>query len=446
MTLALLPYQHTGADFLAGKERGGLFDDMGVGKTAQAIGALDRCGAKRIIVVCPAAVREVWRGEFKKFSTVPRRILKGRSVDDLGLFLRGRVDVLLLSYEMAVNWAPRLTGEFIDVLVLDESHYLKNGDVARTRALLGKECDGKGGLAAWALRTWWLSGTPIPNDPLDIWTFLRFCRATPLARQTFKNRYFRSRPRAFSSSQEPLEKMVPELRQAIKSCSLRRTKEQAGLQLPPIWLTTQTVDGDTAEIRALMADYPDLEDAILRAVEQGGLSFLDAQHIATLRRLVGEAKAPAFIELLLQELQNGLEKVVVFGLHRRALAIIRDGLDRAGIEAVQLDGSTSERDRAKAVSRFQQAGGPRVFLGNIKAAGTGITLTAASDLIMFESDWSPAGNAQAIMRVHRISQTKTVRARFISLARSIDVVVNETVARKTAAIAKMGFEMTGTAQ
>jgi SNF2 family DNA or RNA helicase len=83
-----------------------------------------------------------------------------------------------------------------------------------------------------------------------------------------------------------------------------------------------------------------------------------------------------------------------------------------------------------------------VFVGNIRAAGTGLTLTAASDLILFESDWAPAANAQAIKRIHRIGQKNECRARFITLANSIDEMVTKTVVSKTAAIAASGYEMT----
>jgi SNF2 family DNA or RNA helicase len=439
--LDLFPYQHEGAAFLAGKRLACLYDDMGVGKSAQAIGALDAAKVRRAIIVCPASVREVWRGEFRKFGRLPRKILKAKKINDLGLWLKDKVDVLLVSYEMAVKWAPRLSGDVIEALIFDESHYMMNDGSQRTIALLGPNCDGKGGLAYWAAKVWFLTGTPMPNDPLDIWPMLRFTGATLLDKSKFKARYFTSRNGSYASRQTPREEMVPELRQVIRSVSLRRTKEQAGLQLPPIFLATQTVDGDTAEIRALLSEHPGMEQAVLDAVEKGGLSFLDAQHIATLRRLVGEAKAPAFAEMLAEELENGLKKVCVFGLHKKALGDIRSYLSTRGHGVVYIDGSVGENHRAEAVQSFQQDEQVAVFIGNIRAAGTGLTLTAASDLIMFESDWSPGTNAQAIMRVHRVGQTETVRARFISLANSIDERVTDTVARKTAAIGKIGFEM-----
>lgn len=110
----------------------------------------------------------------------------------------------------------------------------------------------------------------------------------------------------------------------------------------------------------------------------------------------------------------------------------------AAIGCTGIVGETSERERLRAVETFQSDPDCRVFVGNIKAAGTGLTLTASADVDIFESSWAPADNAQAIMRIHRVGQTKTCRARFITLANSIDIVVSETVARKTANIAKIG--------
>jgi SWI/SNF-related matrix-associated actin-dependent regulator 1 of chromatin subfamily A len=103
-------------------------------------------------------------------------------------------------------------------------------------------------------------------------------------------------------------------------------------------------------------------------------------------------------------------------------------------------GATSENDRIEAVERFMNDPECMVFIGNIKVAGTGLTLTESSEIDMLESDWSPAGNAQAIKRVHRYGQRQDVSARFITLANTIDETVNTIVAEKTAAIAQIDGE------
>lgn len=436
--LKLFPYQAKGVAFLTGaRDRVGLFDVPGLGKTAQAIRAMDALMLRRALVICPAGVRAVWPGEFTKFGIQPRRVLKAKSLHDLNLWLRGKADVLVMSYEQATKWRQWIEGDIISVVIIDEAHYLKNAKASRTKAILGGRCDGVTGIARWGARVWMLTGTPMSNDPTDIWTWMRFCGAIDLGLQAFTMRYFNCKPGAFNQTYSPRKDMLHDLKQRIGNFSIRRTKEQAGVDLPPVWLTTQSVDGDTREIRELLREVPGLDETILQSVERGGLSFLDAQHIGTLRRLVGTAKAPAYAAQLIEELAQHEDKVVVIGIHRDVLSTLGSALDGVGIGYVKIDGSTTGDAREQAVKDFQTDPDVRVFLGNIKAAGTGLTLTASFRIDMLEWSWSPADNAQALMRVHRIGQTKEVHARFISLAESIDERVSASVARKTAAIAQI---------
>lgn len=438
-TLAFLPHQIAGADFLLSRERGACWDEMGTGKTGTAIAAIERAGFKKVMIVCPAAVRQVWAGELRKFSARPLLITKATSIDGAMVWQRGKSNILLCSYEHATKWGRHIDDLF-DALILDEAHYLKTWEAQRTRAILGTDCDGRRGLARFAGHTWFLTGTPMPNDPADIWPYLRFTGGVQQTRAQFIKHFFNSYNGTFSARNEVRSDMADTLRDVVFRNAVKRTKIDIGLSLPPIWLTTTSVDGDAAEIRSLLRDWPGLEDAIVDAVEKGGLSFLDAQHIATLRRLVGEAKAPAYVELAAEELHSGLDKLVVMGVHTEALKTIRRGLEARGFGVVMLTGETPEKQRIEAVRSFQEEPAVRVFVGNVRAAGTGLTLTAASRLDMFESSWTPADNAQALMRVHRLGQERRVEARFVSLADSIDDVVTATVARKTAAIAKIGID------
>jgi SNF2 family DNA or RNA helicase len=341
---------------------------------------------------------------------------------------------------MMTKWAKYLdqSSEVIDFFVLDEAHYLKSNETNRSLALLGDEKLKTKGALRWAEYAWWVTGTPIPNDPADIFTFLRFTGAMPLDRNAFIARYFYSRPRTYSSAQEPKKEMLPEMHQFLSNNSIRRTLAQTGIELPPIFTSTTLVDGDTQAVRDLLLAHPGLDDAIRHALENGrGVSGVDADYTATLRRLIGEAKSLPYAQMLLHELKSGLDKIVVFGIHRQALENVRNYLWAHNIDARLIVGDTSENERQINMSDFQRRAETRVLIGNIKAAGTALTLTAAASVDMMESDWAPAGNAQAIKRVHRISQTRTVRARFITLANSFDEIVNQIVADKTAKISMM---------
>lgn len=445
MPLPLFPFQETAAEWMAGRERCGLFDEMGVGKTAASIRALDIREATRGMVIAPAIARAVWVAEFRKFGRVDRRIVKGINIHDFVAWQHGRYDTIVTSYEMATKWSKffKENGSPIDFVITDEGHYLKNPAAARTSAILGPECDGLDGIAMWAEQYFDLTGTPMPTDPADIWPFLRMCRAMPLSRGAFQKRYFSTFVGTYSVRNSPLEHMVPELSQLVFNNCMRRTHEQVGLQLPPILVTDIELDGDTREIDALLREHPGMEDAVLWALEQGGLSFLDAQHISTLRRFIGVAKSLPYAELLLEELNGGLDKAVVFGIHRQALEMVRDHLVRNGIACGLIYGDTTERETEAIIHSFQTDDRMRAVVCNIHKASTAITLSAAAALDMLESWWTPGPNWQAIKRVHRISQTRSVRARFITLANSLDEVVNRIVAQRTADIGKVGFVLDG---
>lgn len=436
--LSLFPYQEYGAGWIAGRERCGLLDVPGIGKSAQIIRAIDLRRAKRGIIVCPAHLRANWIGEARKFGHFQRRIVKGQTIHDLVAWTRGVFDIMVVSYELATKWAPRLHehAELLDFIAYDEFHYLSNFGAKRTTTLLGENGDGVGGLTQWACQVFAVTGTLTPNDPSQSYAFLRLCGAMPLSRAAFLRRYFHTRALTWGSRSTPRPDMVGELREIIGRHSIRRTFADVGVELPPIFLTDTLVDGDTDAIRVLLGQHPGLDAAIVEAVRQGGLSFLDSQHIATLRRLIAEAKAVPYAEMLLEELKGDDErKVVVMGISREALQIVARRLADAGVWAVLVQGGVSEPQRVAAVEAFQRDPRCRVFVGNIRAAGTGLTLTAAAHIDILESDWTPAGNDQAIKRIRRIGQERRQHARFITLAGSLDETVNRIVAEKTAAIA-----------
>ena len=436
MPLEIFPYQGDGAGWIARRARAGLLDVPGLGKTAQVIRAIDLRRLTRGVIVCPAHLRENWRSEFSKFSHFPRKIVKGQSLHDFVAWSRGVFDILLISYELATKWAPHFEalGEPLDFIAMDEAHYLSRLGTQRTTAILG--ADGLSGLVRWAEQAWWVTGTLLPNDPAQCYTFLRFSGAMPLGFEAFRRRYFHSRTSLYGERNRPKPETLPELQALIVNNSIRRTFNDVGVQLPDIFLTSVLVDGDAEPVRLLLKQHPGLDSAILDAINSGGLTFLDSQHIATLRRLIAEAKALPYAEMLLDELrQDPTRKVVVMGISRDALQTVRDYLAKHKIWTVLVQGGISEHARAGAVEAFQGNADCRVFIGNIRAAGTGLTLTAAAHIDIVEADWTPAGNDQAIKRIRRIGQRRQQHARFITLARSLDEVVNRVVAEKTRAIA-----------
>lgn len=408
----LFPYQVDGARWLASATSKGrlLADEPGLGKTAQAIAACDALGsALAVAVIAPASVQDNWYREFRRFST------KGHLV---------RVD----SYDKVVRGGHDDTGHW-DVLILDEAHYLKNAKAKRTQAILGK-----GGLVERADHVLLLTGTPTPNHPAELWPALNAVMSDairnektgkPLAYWPFVQRYCKTRDNGFGIEITG-GKNLAELRERLAPFVLRRKKADVLKDLPPIRFAELPLASDfkmTPEIAALI---PDVE----KALEQDGVAGLAkiAPHVATLRRITGLAKVNPASEWIRDQIEGGMRKLVVFAYHREVLQALAVDAARHGIDYACITGDTTNRQNE--VDRFQNIGKCRLFLGQITAAGTGINLTAASDLLLVESDWTPANNEQAIMRIHRVGQSNGCLVRVATLAGSIDERIQRAVIRK----------------
>lgn len=415
----LYPYQQVGAKFLAERKYALLADEPGLGKTAQAIAACRKHNARFVTVVCPASAVENWRREFVRFWP-------------------GHHYVFVRSYDRITRTGfPHKT---VGHLILDESHYLKSRKAKRTKAIFGK-----GGLAHKAERVYCLSGTPAPNHPAEVWPMLHALapdtikgrNGKPRDYWSFVRRYCETRSNGFG---EVIVggKNLAELKANLEPFMLRRKKADVLTDLPPIVFDEVPLSSEAARKALRQVEDTDEGKALAKALADGvdGLGKL-AGHFATLRRLTGVAKAPAVAEMLKDEIEGGLRKVVVFAHHTAVLQALEAAFTGAGIKCVGISGATPAGRRQAMVDTFQTDPEYKVFLGQITAAGTAITLTAASDVVFAESSWVPADNSQAAMRCHRIGQTRGVLVRFATLAGSIDERVQRAVARKTATITEL---------
>ena len=440
MTLPLFQYQDVGAQFMANRHIAGLLDEMGVGKTATAIRASEYAIAERGLIISPAMLRENWVAEHRKFSNAGYRICKGLNIHDYMAWKRGKYDIMVTSYEQATKWTDDMVsgGFLLDFLVMDEFHYLKNSGAARTKKILGPKFNGLGGIPSICEHVWPMTGTLMPNDPLDSYTFLALCDVlNGMTQNKFIKTFFYQYKTAYGSRTIPRPDTLADLQALIYNNALRRTAAEVGIFLPPIFLTSSVVDGDTQAVMDMLKSHPGMDKAILDAVESGGLSFLDSQHIMTLRRLIGEAKAVPYAELLLEEIRGGSTKRVVFGIHVDALTSIRDYLQKNGVRCALVNGLVSEKVSNQAIYDFQNDATMEVIILNMRKGGLGITLTASCEIDLFESDWAPGPNVQAIKRIARIGQERKMRARFIMLAHSFEELVIRIVSGKTAAIAQV---------
>lgn len=425
----LFPYQQAGVDFLASQRYAALFDEPGLGKSTQAAAAWASLGLKSVLVICPASIRLVWPKEIAACDAGNYVVLESKKHRPMP----GRVNIC--SYDYAMRRKEELAAIQWEALVLDEAHYLKSMKAARTKAILGVHA-AKGGIAESSSRIWALTGTPMPNNPSELYPMMRalFSDAItgrsgkPLTYWQFVNRYCVTRNNGFGI-EIVKGKKLDELRDKLRGRAVRRTQKQVLKDLPPMRYDTLPVEGslkglpddERARVERILAECDDPLDALNRA----------AGHVATLRRMTGMAKVPGVLKWL-QE--SGCEKAVVFAHHKDVIASIVSGLE----EVVALQGATAPDARERAVADFQN-GKARFFVGQLQAAGTGITLTAANTVVFVESSWVPAENEQAAKRIHRIGQDRACIAYFATIPGSLDERIMEAVTRKTADIRALGL-------
>ncbi len=402
----LRPYQVEGFSYLCRLSQlrfgGILADDMGLGKTLQTIAWLlwlaeERRGGFRALVVCPKSVTDNWVQEPKKFNTGLSASLFRSS--DSGF---GEANIVVTNYAQLRLNADLFLEEEWDAIVLDEAQYIKSPTSQTSK--VAYKLKGRNRLA--------LTGTPIENSLMDLWSIMRFAMPRlfgPLP--TFQANY------GNGSGSDALG----DLRQRMRPFLLRRLKQDVAKELPARIEKDIYCDLEGKQ-RELYDEELAKARAMLKAAKgQGGpLNVLQAllrlRQICCDDRLVSSvdseaqeasAKVQALLDLLEPLVAEG-HKVLVFSQFVRMLEIVEEALRERGIEKLKLTGQT--KDRGQLVERFQQDGSEQVFLLSLKAAGSGLTLTAASYVVLLDPWWNPAVEAQAIDRAHRIGQTDQVIA------------------------------------
>lgn len=417
--MQLTPEQVEGAQFIASRPVSMLADRPGLGKTAQLVYACDLLDARRAIVICPPILRENIEREFEKWSPWGHRVTIIRSgkdkLPDSG--------IVAVSYNLAVSMAPALKEYRADLLACDEAHALKEPSAARTKAVLGAR-----GIAHSVGRMVWMTGTPAPNHSGELYTFAKACGAWFGNHSAFISAYCNT----VSTPYGPKilgNRNVAGLKQMLAPYMIRRTKIEG---LPSLRLDTIAAPGDMRAVEAALDQ--ETRDTILSAVETGDYSFSTTPFVSTVRRLAGLAKAPAVAERIEAELTGGEQQIVVFAYHTAVIDIIRNTCAKYGCAV--LDGRTPARDRQAHIDAFQ-AGAARVLICQTQSASEGLTLTAASRVIIAEPSWTPKDNEQMIARCWRRGQLLQVRASFCALPGSIDDTITRALERKARMLAEI---------
>ena len=434
-----MPTQLSGAQFLASRHRALLADEPRVGKTGTAIMAADMVLAQHIDVVTTASGRSVWRRGFASWSKL------SRTVGIIGVDKNAEdCDVRIMSYNGATRFNNKRNS---DLVILDESHFLKNPESKRTEAILGRMLNGgtkmltSNALVQPDTRAWFLTGTPLPHDPSDIWTTMR--AACP-DRLTLTNdwpdvtRYddFRWRYCVIKMKQISRFNKIPvviggrnteELKERLGDFMLLRTQKDIGIR-PPTYELLPLLVSDKIR-KELDSDADRIK--ILNAAEAGDTRELE-MHLGPLRRLTGNIKAHSAIEAVKEEFDSGLDKIVLMYWHKEVGDILEEGL--AKFHPLRIDGSTSVNERERAEKAFKTDADHHVMIGQIQAAGEAIDLSAAAVLWFIETSFSPKDQAQASKRITNVTQTRNTFVRVCCIEGSIDEALQASLLRLWTAI------------
>ncbi len=439
MLAELRPYQREGYHFLAylsTNHFGGILaDDMGLGKTVQTLAWLlwlraqpDFAG-RASLVVCPKSVTDNWLAEGTKFAPGLRvRVLPRGSSDAALKAARAEADLVVINYAQLRGMEKALSSAPWHAAILDEAQYIKNPDSQTAKA-------------AWALRTEHrlaLSGTPIENRLLDLWSIMGFAMPGILGKRAAFAKSFDQRSDPFARTR---------LAARVRPFVLRRTKGEVAKDLPERSEEDLLCELEGEQATLYRAELKRARAALLNINTSKELdkkrfniltSLLRLRQICCHPALVSEkaaqadsAKLNALFDVLEPIIEEG-HKVLVFSQFIQMLDIIRAEIERREWRHFLLTGDTE--DRGALVQNFQQSEGSAVFLISLRAGGFGLNLTAASYVVLYDPWWNPAVENQAIDRTHRIGQTSQVIAYRLIVKESIEEKIR-TLQRSKSALA-----------
>ena len=423
----LRPYQKAGVAwlwFLRQNNFGGILaDEMGLGKTLQTLALLKialghgrerdtRVAHESValpnLIVCPTSLVFNWVAEAKKF-TPDLKVLAVEGPNRHSLFTQiSQYDLVVTSYALIRRDADRYREVEFDTVVLDEAQHIKNRQTQNAQAVK----------AVRAQHRLVLTGTPLENSVLDLWSIFDFLMPGYLgSAQDFRERY--EAPLLREKNTEVQARLARRLRPFI----LRRLKKEVAPDLPAkleqVSFCELTEDQRAVYQQVIEASRREIVEAVgAQGLARSRMVILSAllrlrQVCCDLRLLnlenVNPANASGKVEMfgeLLEEVIDGGHRVLVFSQFVSMLTLLREKLTGENIQFCYLDGSTS--NRFQVVEQFQSSPDIPVFLISLKAGGVGLNLTGADTVIHFDPWWNPAVEDQAADRAHRIGQTRVV--------------------------------------
>lgn len=420
LNASLRPYQQKGFEWLLLLQKIGagacLADDMGLGKTLQSISLIAHQVHKqplsKNIIVCPASLLYNWQQEFTKFTPSINAVVYHGPARQKEVLNDESVQVIITTYNTMRSDADLLGSIFYDIAIIDESHNIKNPSTQITQAVMKLN-------AGFRLA---LSGTPVVNNTFDLYSQLNF--SVP---GLFGSREFFKREYADPIDYKQDEEKISALKKMTAPFILRRTKEQVAKDLPAKTESVLWCDMGAAQREVYDAILEKTRSSIFLEIKSSGLAKSKLSILQGMTRLRQACASPVLLpvednmacvesvkaDVLLDELSNILtqHKALVFSQFSSMLELLAEKCKQQGIAHYHFDGQTPPAKRAEMVAAFQEPGNTtNLFLISLKAGNTGLTLTAADYVFLFDPWWNTAVQDQAIDRTHRIGQTKSVFA------------------------------------
>jgi len=417
----VMVHQKQAIEKLIPNDRFILADDMGLGKTTSAIIAAIESGAKKVLIVCPASLKINWKREIEMYTNRRTLIVEGGKWGST-------FDFYIINYDIIKNYhelPDEKTGvqeslilrEHFDLAIIDEAHYINNTGAMRTQ-LMNDILDS-------IPKVWLLTGTPMTSRPINYYNLLKIVRSPlTLNWQGYVKRYckgfqFKANGRKIWKTDGAAN--LDELRERTRHLVLRRLKTDV-LDLPEKIITPQFLELDNMLYQHEMEEFVKIakDDRKKESIS------ITLSRLMGARKIIAREKVPYTCELIDKFLELD-KKVIVFTNFTDTLEMIKEKYSK---HCVVVNGTTPKLKRQEAVDRFQTDPKVKVFIGNIIAAGVGLTLTAAEGVIMNDLSFVPSHHSQAEDRANRIGQKNVVNVYYPIFEDTIEINIYNIIQRK----------------
>ncbi len=400
-----------------------LADDMGLGKTTSTIIAALESGSKKVLIICPATLKINWKREIENYSDKTIYIAEGKNFNTDADFVITNYDIIKNFHDPKKKDNSQILTSKFDLVIVDEAHYIKNATAQRTKLI--------NDIVKNTERIWLLTGTPMTSRPIDYFNLLSIIDS-PVAKNWMAYAIRYCQGYQFNVNGRKVWNVtgasnLEELRDRTLGLTLRRLKENV-LDLPDKIITPVYLRLKSKEYEEVMGEYYDWYD---KNPEESKSLTVQFSKLTKVRQIIADEKIAQTIELAENILEQD-KKVIIFCNFTDSLNKITEHFGKA---AVKLDGSMSKPERQHSVDQFQDNPKVKVFVGNIKAAGVGITLTAAEAVIMNDLSFLPSDHAQSEDRAYRYGQKNNVLVYYPIFENTIEGIIYDILNNKKQVIA-----------